>query len=156
MEKIEPTTKRWADALKEIQAAYPHRWEVVQSGISYKLYTLVQRVAMVIARDPESPQYLNTDTPSDDILRYLREKYGDLFSDDGLLEEIARDYKVIYEERNDLLNAREQTRWATLVDHVTALIFRTVLALTIAAVVLGTAYLAKRWDIPLPMLRGFP
>lgn len=50
-------------------------------------------------------------------------------------------------------NERKQEAWADMKERIRYLVFRVLTAVGIAAVVLGTGYLAQCWGIPLPLLR---
>lgn len=65
----------------------------------------------------------------------------------AVFDRIAKHYKI-------MLDARKQEDWASSMDHMKTFLYRTATTLMIAAVVLGTAFLSKQWDIPLPMLRS--
>lgn len=62
-------------------------------------------------------------------------------------------YGRVWEQRATLLDERKQEQWANLRDHLRSLIFRTLTTLMIAGIVLGTGWMAKAYEIPLPLLR---
>lgn len=62
----------------------------------------------------------------------------------------------MWKDRQILFDQRKQEDWADVREKARFLIFRSALALMIMAVVLLTAYLSKRWDLPLPLMRSLP
>lgn len=67
--------------------------------------------------------------------------------------EIRAAYGRVWEQRAKLLDERQQEQWANLRDHIRSLIFRALTTLMIAGIVLGTGWMAKAYEIPLPLLR---
>ena len=62
-------------------------------------------------------------------------------------------YRAIIRSHKELLNVEIQIRKSDLENKARFLIFRLLTAIGIAAVVLGTGYVAYRLQIPLPLLR---
>ena len=62
-------------------------------------------------------------------------------------------YRHVFAQLNNATNQRRQGVKALVIDRALLLGFRILTSLSIASVILLTAYVAHRWDIPLPMVR---
>lgn len=83
----------------------------------------------------------------------LRDLEKQLHGDNSDFKLVRTHYLAMHSKYMQLKNTRKQEAWADLQERIRYLFFRILTAIGIAAVILGTAYLANRWDIPLPLLR---
>lgn len=67
--------------------------------------------------------------------------------------EVLGIYRRMKKQADSLLDVRTQEKWSDTHDLMKGLLFRMLTALGIAAVILGTAWLAHSLGIPLPMIR---
>jgi hypothetical protein len=74
----------------------------------------------------------------------------------GLFQDTLTRYRNAHAVMGKVNNLRRQEDWADSVDRLKLLLYRVATTMCIAAVVLGTSYLAHRWGIPLPLLRLAP
>lgn len=73
--------------------------------------------------------------------------------DSGHSKQVKEHYLRVHAQWKNLRTIRKQEDWATTRDYIKMYLSRTLQAATIALIVLGTAYLAKIWHIPLPFWR---
>jgi hypothetical protein len=67
--------------------------------------------------------------------------------------EASREYEKIYRLWREAAEINELENRTDLAEKLRFLIFRAATGIAIAGIVLGTAYLAQRWGIQLPMVR---
>lgn len=66
---------------------------------------------------------------------------------------IENAYRAVFNSREGMLNDRKQELQADIYEATRGLFFLVLRAISIAAVILLTGYLANKWGIPLPLLR---
>lgn len=88
------------------------------------------------------------------VVQAMRSKHSNIV--DQITRDVKAPYKNLYESHERLTDQKRQHDWATTVDHVKVFLWRTAQAIAFAGIVLGTAYLAHRWGIPLPLSRLIP
>lgn len=90
------------------------------------------------------------DSTTEAIIRFVSDSVdSERFGAKG----VKKDYGKLYYAYKRLIDTRRQDSWADYHERLRYLLFRILTAVGIAAVVLGTGYLAKCWNIPLPLLR---
>jgi hypothetical protein len=81
----------------------------------------------------------------------IRESF---FADDrSELKKMLNHYNSVYRRWEELQDKRKQEDWATTWDYVKLFTWRTAQGVMIAVIVLATAYVADKLEIPLPLLR---
>ena len=92
---------------------------------------------------------------ADDLVRKTaiatRGKHPDVVA--AIKANIYVPYADVYNRLAAITNERRAQHWATTRDHFKFFAWRTAQAMMFAAIVLGTAYLAHRLEIPLPLSR---
>ena len=69
------------------------------------------------------------------------------------VERLCKQYEQCYQLLEQAMKVKTENLHMDLIERVRFLFFRILTAVGIAAVILGTSYLAKIWEIPIPMLR---
>ena len=69
------------------------------------------------------------------------------------VNQITEEYEKLHNQHKKAMAVRTSSLDVDLIEKRRLLIFRMVTALGFAAVLLFTGYLAKKWEIPLPLLR---
>ncbi len=135
----------WVVWLKEHTNRY-----IPNDDLDALLDALLVRSIRVVVEDDGRNQFRGK--AENEVIALARERYEKRLFD--AYENLSSGFKRLNNERCDLRDKRRQENWATTWDHAKTFFFRTITTVMIAGVVLFTGYLAQRWQIPLPMLRG--
>jgi hypothetical protein len=134
----------WIEYLKNYTGAPPPTDKEFSLDFDRSLKSLLETTVAEVAR-VDNPETVAA------LLDGIRQRHPGLFA---RLEKCRSHYVTRHRMWSELADLKRQHSRAITIDHVKLFLSRLLYAVMIAAVVLATGYLAKLWDIPLPMLRG--
>jgi hypothetical protein len=146
--------ERWLASLEELRKTISQ--DILPSSeLKPRLRSIMAYTAMVIAKKHRIEEIPYETRQVDDTASYLEREYPELFKDDSFIATLQKHLDHTNNSNAKLLDKRRQEDWASSWDHLKVFLYRTATTVMIAGVVLLAGYLAKQWEIPLPMLRGF-
>jgi len=141
--------KYWVSLITERHKAF----EGIQTTTEFEnqIKSLVNSLVNSIAADIANGNYNNLDTQQ--AKAKIKERNKSIFEENGKIDQCTKRYKTCHSWLSDLLTLRIQEDWATTWDHVKNFLFKTITAIMLAAVILGTAYIANQLGILIPSIR---
>jgi len=135
----------WIDYLKNNKGEASPTDDDYSGDFNRAVQTLLETVVADVGKHSQNPEKVAA------IAAELRQRHPGVFQ---RLDKFRVHYKTRYRMWKGLADERRQHSRAITIDHIKLFVSRLVYAVMIASVVLGTGYVAKLFDIPLPMLRA--
>ena len=149
MSDIRSFKKYWVDLITKREQSFAG----IQTPADFdsQLKSTINTLVNSIANDIVNGNLNITDTK--ELKSKIHERNKNVFEPNGKLDQCVNRYKTCHDWLSDILNLRIQEDWATTWDHVKNLLFKTITAIMLAAVILGTAYIANQLGILIPSIR---
>lgn len=147
---VKSIADRWLKTLDDINVpGRQHR--VPPEDFNNSFDQFAAQLARNVAKDPNP---LDSSWDDEKMIAQLKKRYAGFFMQGGQVTGIKNWYSVAYDLQKELSDKRRQENWSNSWDHAKTILYRTLTTIMIAAVILATGFLAKLWEIPIPMLRG--
>ncbi len=144
---------RFGERQREAKAGFAGKRLPNPTGFSNYSEQLLDNIAMAISEHARNGRLAKSENVTPEDARQM------LFLHDRSQEPLklmVSNYNRCLDERNKLADVRRQEARATTIDHLKYVGARFLTTIVIAATVLGTSWVAREYQIPVPVLRAVP